>query len=243
MAEDDWEGWKLLTAAPRQEGAAGRRRSVRRPTRAISSEGISRGDRQLDPDQGEPDRHADRNVRGDRDGASAPRYTAVVSRTAPARPRTPPSPTSRSRTNALQIKTGSLSRSDRLAKYNQLLRIEEDLGDDRGYPGRDAFYQRPVRVHRRSPWLVADRCSRSSIRSGWARADGCACGRSTGRSARSAKPTRQLQARNPALDAEVRDLKQGLEAIEERARSELGMVRPDEIFFQIVDRPRASPAR
>jgi len=42
--------------------------------------------------------------------------------------------------NALQIKTGSLSRSDRIAKYNQLLRIEEDLGDTAGYPGRDAFY-------------------------------------------------------------------------------------------------------
>ena len=43
-------------------------------------------------------------------------------------------------TNALQIKTGSLSRSDRIAKYNQLLRIEEDLGDTAGYPGREAFY-------------------------------------------------------------------------------------------------------
>jgi enolase len=42
-------------------------------------------------------------------------------------------------TNALQIKTGSLSRSDRVAKYNQLLRIEEDLGDSVSYPGRDAF--------------------------------------------------------------------------------------------------------
>ena len=44
-------------------------------------------------------------------------------------------------TNAMQIKTGSLSRSDRLAKYNQLLRIEEDLGDSASYPGRSAFYQ------------------------------------------------------------------------------------------------------
>jgi len=43
--------------------------------------------------------------------------------------------------NTLQIKTGSLSRSDRIAKYNQLLRIEEDLGDTVGYPGRGAFYQ------------------------------------------------------------------------------------------------------
>ena len=43
-------------------------------------------------------------------------------------------------TNALQIKTGSMSRSDRVAKYNQLLRIEEDLGDVAHYPGRSAFY-------------------------------------------------------------------------------------------------------
>ena len=44
-------------------------------------------------------------------------------------------------TNAGQIKTGSLCRSDRIAKYNQLLRIEEDLGDSAKYPGRKAFYQ------------------------------------------------------------------------------------------------------
>ena len=44
-------------------------------------------------------------------------------------------------TNALQIKTGSLSRSDRVSKYNQLLRIEEELGDGASYAGRDAFYQ------------------------------------------------------------------------------------------------------
>ena len=44
----------------------------------------------------------------------------------------------------------------------------------------------------------------------------------------------QLMARNTALDAEVRDLKEGVGAIEERARSELGMVRHDEIFFQIL---------
>ena len=43
--------------------------------------------------------------------------------------------------NAGQIKTGSLSRADRTAKYNQLLRIEEDLGESASYPGRDAFYQ------------------------------------------------------------------------------------------------------
>ena len=43
----------------------------------------------------------------------------------------------------------------------------------------------------------------------------------------------KLKARNDALDADVRDLKTGSEAIEERARSELGMVRQDEVFFQL----------
>jgi enolase len=44
-------------------------------------------------------------------------------------------------TNSGQIKTGSLCRSDRISKYNQLLRIEEDLGDSARYPGKRAFYQ------------------------------------------------------------------------------------------------------
>ncbi len=53
---------------------------------------------------------------------------------------------------------------------------------------------------------------------------------------------RQTQTRNAVLDAEVRDLKQGTEAIEERARNELGMIKRDEVFFQIVDNyPPASP--
>jgi cell division protein FtsB len=56
----------------------------------------------------------------------------------------------------------------------------------------------------------------------------------------------EIKARNAALDAEVRDLKQGVEAIEERARSELGMVRQDEMFFQLPAEPKGSnvvPAR
>lgn len=47
----------------------------------------------------------------------------------------------------------------------------------------------------------------------------------------------QLEMRNAGLDAEVRDLKQGYDAIEERARFELGMVRSDEVFVQIPDQP------
>ncbi len=49
----------------------------------------------------------------------------------------------------------------------------------------------------------------------------------------------RLEARNGALAAEVKDLKQGLEAIEERARYELGYVRADEVFFQIVEKARS----
>ena len=50
----------------------------------------------------------------------------------------------------------------------------------------------------------------------------------------------RLKARNEALDADVRDLKTGFEAIEERARSELGMVKQDEVFFQLRQRPERS---
>jgi len=54
----------------------------------------------------------------------------------------------------------------------------------------------------------------------------------------------KLRVRNEALDAEVRDLKSGSEAIEERARSELGMIRSDEVFFQIQPGalPKTAPA-
>ncbi|HKA46214.1 MAG TPA: cell division protein FtsB [Burkholderiales bacterium] len=56
---------------------------------------------------------------------------------------------------------------------------------------------------------------------------------------------RQSQARNGALEAEVQDLKVGLEAVEERARSELGMIKENEIFFQLLEEapPARSPAR
>jgi len=47
--------------------------------------------------------------------------------------------------------------------------------------------------------------------------------------------TEKLQERNQALEAEVHDLKQGLAAIEERARSEMGMIREGEAYFQVID--------
>ncbi len=57
----------------------------------------------------------------------------------------------------------------------------------------------------------------------------------------SATSNEKLKARNEALDAEVRDLKSGYEAIEERARSELGMVKQDEVFFQLQPRTASEP--
>jgi cell division protein FtsB len=52
----------------------------------------------------------------------------------------------------------------------------------------------------------------------------------------------RLETRNAALAAEVRDLKQGTEAIEERARAELGMLRPDEVFYQFVPDKKSGSA-
>jgi len=51
-----------------------------------------------------------------------------------------------------------------------------------------------------------------------------------------------LQERNQALNAEVMDLKKGIEAIEERARSEMGMIRKDEIYYQVIDSDPGEPA-
>jgi len=65
--------------------------------------------------------------------------------------------------------------------------------------------------------------------------------RELGRQAEAAQQANaDLKARNAALDAEVRDLKTGLEAIEERARSDLGMVKKDEVFFQLP--PETAPS-
>ena len=47
----------------------------------------------------------------------------------------------------------------------------------------------------------------------------------------------ELVLRNAGLDAEVRDLKQGLDAVEERARADMGMIKPNEVFIQIVEKP------
>lgn len=63
------------------------------------------------------------------------------------------------------------------------------------------------------------------------------------RVAAQAEENRRLEARNRALAADVADLKEGREAAEERARAELGMVRPAEVFYQVIEKPAASDGK
>ncbi len=92
------------------------------------------GHGQLDPGQGQPDRLADRDAGRRRYGASRRLHGGDV---APlGRDRGHDHRRSRRRDQCGQIKTGSLARSDRLAKYNQLIRIEEELGEQAKYAGR-----------------------------------------------------------------------------------------------------------
>ena len=140
MSEGDWDGWALLTQRARRASAAGRRRPVRhqhQDPRARASRKHIANAILIKPNQIGTLTETLAAI----DMADEAGY-ARSSRTAPARPRTAPSPTSRSPRAATQIKTGSLSRSDRVAKYNQLLRIEAELGKAR-YAGREAF---PVKL-------------------------------------------------------------------------------------------------
>lgn len=63
------------------------------------------------------------------------------------------------------------------------------------------------------------------------------------RVAEQAEENQRLEARNRALAADVADLKEGREAAEERARAELGMVRPAEVFYQVIEKPAASDGK
>jgi enolase len=138
MAEDDWDGWKLLT-----ERLGGRVQLVGDDLFVTNTRYLRQG-----IEQGIANSVL---IKVNQIGtltetfaaieiAKRARYTAVVSHRSGETEDTTISDIAVA-TNAMQIKTGSLSRSDRLAKYNQLLRIEEDLGDTAGYPGRAAFYQ------------------------------------------------------------------------------------------------------
>ena len=137
MAEQDWAGWKLLTeklGAKRQ--LVGDDIFVTNTKRPQSRNQGRR--RQFDSDQGQSDRHAERDAWPPSTWLSA-QATPPSCRTVRAKPRISTIADLAVATNCGQIKTGSLSRSDRLAKYNQLIRIEEELGDQARYAGREAI--------------------------------------------------------------------------------------------------------
>ena len=136
-AEDDWDGWKLATERLGRADPARRRRHLRHQPGAAAAGDRPRR-RQLDPGQGEPDRDAHRDGRGRAARAARTGTRAVMSH----RSGETEDATIADLAVALgtgQIKTGAPARSDRVAKYNQLLRIEEELGGRARYPGRDAF--------------------------------------------------------------------------------------------------------
>ena len=137
MAEDDWDGWARAHRAARRARAARRRRPVRHQRRAARSTGIERGvansilvkvnqigtlTETLDTMQ----------------LAAAHGYTAVMSHRSGETEDTTIADLAVA-TNCGQIKTGAPARSDRVAKYNQLLRIEEELGPVAAYLGRAAL--------------------------------------------------------------------------------------------------------
>ncbi|MBN9133302.1 MAG: phosphopyruvate hydratase [Nitrosospira multiformis] len=138
MSEHDWDGWKLLTSRlGKSVQLVGDDIFV--TNASILKEGISQGIANsilIKLNQIGTLTEALHAI----ESAKRAGYTAVVSHRSGETEDTTIADIAVA-SNALQIKTGSLSRSDRLAKYNQLLRIEEDLGDTASYPGRGAFYQ------------------------------------------------------------------------------------------------------
>lgn len=137
MAEDDWEGWKILSdKLGRKVQLVGDDLFV--TNTKILAEGIEKGIGnsiliKINQIGTLTETFAAIEM------AKRARYTAVISHRSGETEDSTIADIAVG-TNAMQIKTGSMSRSDRVAKYNQLLRIEEDLGDIAYYPGRAAFY-------------------------------------------------------------------------------------------------------
>ena len=137
LAEDDWDGWKLPHRAARRHGPARRRRPVRHQRRA-AGRGIERGVANAILVKVNQIGTLTETLDAVRPRAAAPATRRSVA-TAPARPRTPPSPTSPSPPTPARSRPARRRARDRVAKYNQLLRIEEQLGPASSYPGRSAF--------------------------------------------------------------------------------------------------------
>ncbi|MBP6345544.1 phosphopyruvate hydratase [Neisseriaceae bacterium CLB008] len=138
MAEDDWDGWKILTdRLGKKIQLVGDDLFVTNP--AILAEGIEQGlanSLLVKVNQIGTLSETLKAV----DLAKRSRYTSVMSHRSGETEDSTIADLAVA-TNCMQIKTGSLSRSDRMSKYNQLLRIEEELGEAAYYPGQKAFYQ------------------------------------------------------------------------------------------------------
>jgi enolase len=137
MAETDWEGWKMLTKAlGKQIQLVGDDLFVTNTQRL--KQGIEMGIGNsilIKVNQiGTLTETLDAIAMANRSG-----YTAIISHRSGETEDTTIADLAVA-LNAGQIKSGAPSRSDRVAKYNQLLRIEEELGDQAQYPGKDAFF-------------------------------------------------------------------------------------------------------
>ena len=134
MAEDDWDGWKALTERIGEQGASSSATTSSSPTPSVLREGIERGVANsilVKVNQiGSLTETLDAV-----EMAHTAAYTAVMSHRSGETEDSTIADLAVA-TNCGQIKTGSLSRSDRLAKYNQLIRIEEELGTQAHYAGR-----------------------------------------------------------------------------------------------------------
>lgn len=138
MSEHDWEGWKLLTQRlGKKVQLVGDDLFVTNP--AILAEGIGQGLANALLVKVNQIGTLSETLKAV-DLARRNRYTSVMSHRSGETEDSTIADLAVA-TNCMQIKTGSLSRSDRMAKYNQLLRIEEELGDAAWYPGKQAFYQ------------------------------------------------------------------------------------------------------
>ncbi|KUM02049.1 phosphopyruvate hydratase [Chromobacterium subtsugae] len=137
MSEQDWDGWKLLTERLGQKvQIVGDDVFVTNPK--ILAEGIAKGVANSLLVKVNQIGTLSETLKAV-DLAKRSRYTCVMSHRSGETEDSTIADLAVA-TNCMQIKTGSLSRSDRMAKYNQLLRIEEELGDAAHYPGRAAFY-------------------------------------------------------------------------------------------------------
>ena len=138
IAEEDWEGWKHAHQGPGQPHPAGRRRPVRHQRRApearASSLGVANSILIKVNQIGTLTETLDAIQMANRAG-----YTAVISHRSGETEDTTIADLAVA-LNAGQIKTGAPSRTDRVAKYNQLLRIEEELDEQARYLGMKAFF-------------------------------------------------------------------------------------------------------